>query len=211
LFCVISEEPMISAEQVETASAAVLQVPRGEVMVGLNRSIALSDAGLEAYARTCVVDALMLGVGQRVLLRRLPLLSERLSDPGRHAREAAALSRAIAGYQGIYSWAHADPSSPFTRILVAYRELSGAGETEKQLQVFAASAQTETGRETNVLLALLAVLGFAVAVAAEVTTGAAWQGWEVLWGLAVTAAVFGALLCLPFSRALRQSLVPTRR
>ena len=109
MFCVITEEPMISAEQVETASAAVLQVPRGEVMVGLNRTIAMSDAGVEAYARTCVVDALMLGVAQRVLLRRLTLLSERLSDPGRHAREAAALSRAIAGYQGIYSWAHADP------------------------------------------------------------------------------------------------------
>jgi hypothetical protein len=47
---------------------------------------------------------------------------------------------------------------------------------------FAASAETEIGRETNVLLVLLAVLGFAVAVATAVIIGAAWKGWDVLWG-----------------------------
>jgi hypothetical protein len=211
MFCVITEEPTVGAEMVEAASEQVLQVPRGEVMVGLNRSIAMSDSGVEAYARTCIVDALCLGIAQRVLLRRLTELSERLSDPGRHAREAAELSRAIAGYQGVYSWAHRESQTPFTRILLRYRELSGASETEKQLEVFAASAQSEIGRETNVLLAFLTVFGFAVAVAAAVTTGAAWSGWNVLWGVAVAAIMFGALLLLPFSTPLRQSLFPFRR
>jgi hypothetical protein len=211
MFCVINEEPTVGAAVVEAASEQVLQVPRGEVMVGLNRSVAMSDFGVEAYARTCVVDVFYLGLAQRVLLRRLTDLSERLSSPGRHARDAAELSQAIAGYQGVYSWAHADSPSPFTRILVRYRELSGASETEKQLQVFAASAQTEIGRETNVLLGLLAVLGFAVAVAAAVITGAAWKDWDVLWGAAVAAIMFVALLFLPFSRPLRQSLFSFRR
>jgi hypothetical protein len=211
MFCVITEEPMIGAQMVEAASEQVVQVPRGEVMVGLNRSVAMADFGVEAYSRTCVVDAFYAGLAQRVLLRRLTELSERLSDPGRHVRDAAELSRAIAGYQGVYSWAHTDSPSPFNRILVRYRALSGARETEQQLQVFAASAQTEIGRETNVLLAFLTVLGFAVAVAAAAATGADWKGWDALWGAAVAAITFAALLLPPFSRSLRQALYPFRR
>jgi hypothetical protein len=202
----IAEEPMVSADIIEAASEQVVQVPGGEVMVGLKRSVAMSDFGVEAYSRTCVVDAFYVGLAQRVLLRRLTDLSERLSDPGRHARDASELSRAIAGYQGVYSWAHTDSPSPLNRVLIRYRGLSGASETEQQLQVFAASAQTEISGETNVLLALLTVLGFGVAVAAAVATGAAWKGWDVLWGVAVAAITFAALLFLPFSRALRQSL-----
>ncbi|GAA1772430.1 hypothetical protein GCM10009712_20550 [Pseudarthrobacter sulfonivorans] len=55
------------------------------------------------------------------------------------------------------------------------------------------------------------VLGFAVAVAAAVATGAAWKDWDVLWGVAVAAIMFAALLFLPFSRPLRQSLFSFRR
>jgi hypothetical protein len=71
--------------------------------------------------------------------------------------------------------------SPFTRILACYRELTGASDTEKQLQDFAPAAQTEIAGETNALLALLTVLTLAVAIAAAVITGAAWKGWDVLW------------------------------
>ena len=88
MFSVITEEPLIGRERVEAASEQVLQVPRGEVMVGVNRSVVMSDFGVEEYARTGVVDAFYLGLAQRVLLRRLAELSERLSDPGRHARDA---------------------------------------------------------------------------------------------------------------------------
>lgn len=211
MFSVITEEPTVGADMVEAASEQVIQLPGGEVMVGLNRSVAMSDFGIDVYARTCLVDAFYVGFAQRVLLRRLTELSERLSDPGRHSREAAELSRAIAGYQGVYSWAHTDSPSPLTRVLVRYRALSGASETEQQLQVFATSAQTEIARETNVLLALLTVLGFAVAVGAAVTTSAAWNGWEVLWGVAVAAATFACLLLLPFSGPLRQSILFLRR
>ncbi|WP_190988794.1 hypothetical protein [Pseudarthrobacter sulfonivorans] len=50
-----------------------------------------------------------------------------------------------------------------------------------------------------------------MAVAAAVATGAAWKDWDVLWGVAVAAIMFAALLFLPFSRPLRQSLFSFRR
>jgi hypothetical protein len=68
------------------------------------------------------------------------------------------------------------------------------------LQDFAPAAQTEIAGETNALLALPTVLTLAVAIAAAVITGAAWKGWDVLWGVAVRAITFAALLVLPFSR-----------
>ena len=43
MFSVITEEPLIGRERVEAASEQVLQVPRGEVMVGVNGSVVMSD------------------------------------------------------------------------------------------------------------------------------------------------------------------------
>lgn len=211
MFCLVNEEPIVSAELVEAASNRVLQIPGGEVMVGINRSVVAADFGEEAYARTCVVDAFYFVLAQRVSLRRLTEQGEFLADPGRNPRGAANLSRAIVGYLSVYSWAHTSPPSPITQILVRYRELTSAEALEGQLQGFSAAAQTAVNDETNLLLALLTILGFAVAVAAAVSTGAKWQGWQVLWGVGVALLTFGLFLLLPFGRPIRQALIPHRR
>lgn len=44
-----------------------------------------------------------------------------------------------------------------------------------------ASEQVPQVPRGEVMVGLLTVLGFAVAVAAAVTTGAAWKDWDVLW------------------------------
>ena len=211
MFCLVSEEPLVSAELVEDASGRVLQIPGGEVMVGINRSVVAAEFGEEAYSRTCVVDAFYFVLAQRVSLRRLTEQGEFLADPGRHPRAAANLSRAIVGYLSLYSWAHTGPPGPITRILLRYRELTAAEALESQLQGFSAAAQTEVNGETNLLLALLTILGFAVAVAAAVSAGAKWQGLQVLWGVGVALLTFVFFLLLPFGRPIRQAIVPRRR
>jgi len=211
MFCLVNEEPLVSAELVEAASGQVLQIPGGEVMVGVNRSVVAADFGEEAYARTCVVDAFYFVVAQRVLLRRLTEQGGFLADPGRHPRAAGNLSRAIVGYLSLYSWAHASPLSPVTRILLRYRELTAAEALESQLQGFSAAAQTEVNGETNLLLALLTILGFAVAVAAAVSAGLKWQGLEILWAAGITVLTFVLFLLLPFGRPIRQALMPRRQ
>lgn len=208
MFCLVNEDPLVSAELVETASSQVLQIPGGEVMIGINRSVVASDFGEEAYARTCVVDAFYFVLAQRVLLRRLTEIGEFLTDPGRHPRAAANLSRAIVGYLSVYSWAHTSPPGPITRILLRYRDLTAAEALENQLQGFTAAAQTEVNSETNLLLALLTILGFAVAVAATVSASAKWQGLQVLWSVSVALLIFAAFLLLPFGRPMRQALMP---
>jgi hypothetical protein len=211
MFCLVNEEPLVSAELVEAASGQVLQIPGGEVMVGVNRSVVAADFGEEAYARTCVVDAFYFVVAQRVLLRRLTEQGGFLADPGRHPRAAGNLSRAIVGYLSLYSWAHASPLSPVTRILLRYRELTAAEALESQLQGFSAAAQTEVNGETNLLLALLTILGFAVAIAAAVSAGLKWQGLEILWAAGITVLTFVLFLLLPFGRPIRQALMPRRQ
>jgi hypothetical protein len=211
MFCLVNEDPLVSAELVEAASSRVLQIPGGEVMVGINRSVVAADFGEEAYARTCVVDAFYFVLAQRVSLRRLTEQGVFLSDPGRHPRAAANLSRAIVGYLSLYSWAHTSPPSPITRILLRYREMTAAEALEGQLQGFSAAAQTEVNGETNLLLALLTILGFAVAVAATVSAGAKWQGLQILWGAGVALLIFAVFLLLPFGRPIRQALTPRRR
>src|SRR5207344_2686024 len=119
---------------------------------------------------------------------------EFLADPGRHPRAAANLSRAIVGYLSLYSWAHTSPPGPITRILLRYRELTAAEALESQLQGFSAAAQTEVNGETNLLLALLTILGFAVAVSAAVSAGAKWQGLQVFWSVGVALLTFSVFL-----------------
>jgi hypothetical protein len=208
MFCLINEDPLVSAELVEAASSQVLQIPGGEIMIGINRSVVASDFGEEAYARTCVVDAFYLVLAQRVSLRRLTEQGEFLTDPGRHPRAAANLSRATVGYLSLYSWAHTSPPSPITRILLRYRELAAAEALESRLQGFTTAAQTEVNGETNLLLALLTILGFAVAVAVAVSASAKWQGLQVLWSVGVTLLTFAVFLLLPFGRPIRQALIP---
>ncbi|MDT0353597.1 hypothetical protein [Pseudonocardia charpentierae] len=196
----------MSSKLIQEKSDEVIQVPGGEVMIGLNAAIAAADFGEEQYMRTCVLNGMYLGVAQRVALRRLAQQSELLTDPAKTPATASDLSRSINAYRSVYSWTHASPPNPIINLVNRYREIAATDASEAQLHGFATAASTEVSAETNTLLALLAVLGLAVAIGGAVITGAEWKGWNVGWGALIAATCFGLLLLLPFSRPLRQEL-----
>jgi hypothetical protein len=201
---------LVSAELVQAASSRVIQFPNGEIMVGLNRSVAAADFGEETFVRTVVADAFYLILAQRVSLRRLAQQGESLTNPGRNLRTGVDFSRGIVSYLSLHSWARTIPPSPIAQIILRYRELSSADILERELQIFSGAVQTQVSTETNLLLTLLTNLGVAVAVAAAVLTGAQWHGVQILWSLGVALLSFAIFSLLPFGRPIRQGLTRYR-
>jgi hypothetical protein len=206
-----SDDPLFDPTRVQEVLGTTIEFLGGQVLVGNFRTVAVGDGGYEAYQRTIVLDALLFACSESVMLRRLGVIGSRLVDPASAPQLAAGLSRAVTAYTALYSWNSGGRLEVDHQIIARFRELNGVEGREEQLGTFAATAQTAVATQTNILLALIAVLGFAISLAAAVISAAALEGWSALWGVAIAVVVTGALLALPFSRSLRASTRPGRR
>ena len=207
MFALSREEPEPDRDTIATALAEIFPVGHGTLAAGPFRSVAEGDFGNEAHLRTFVVSAVLFGVAQAVILNRLAQLAAQLANPSANPATAIRISRMITSYRAIHAWMPAPRPELDWKIARRYREITGLEALERQLASFEASAQAALSAQTNALLALIAILGVAVAIATATTQAAELHGWlAAVASLGVAAGITGLLLLLPIGRALRAAL-----
>jgi hypothetical protein len=184
----------------------IFPIGGGTMLIGAFRSVAEGDFGNEVRLRTFVVNGLLAGVVQRVMLDRLARMAAELADPTSNPRGALALSRAVTGYRAVHGPSTLARTDLDSEIAARYRDRTALEALEQQASSFETAAQAAMSADTNLLLAVVAIGGFALAIAAGVETTASWKGWSTLWSLLVAVVVAIAIGLLPPGRSLRAAL-----
>jgi hypothetical protein len=200
------DEPEPTPEDVVRDIDRIFAIGGGTMLIGAFRSVAEGDFGNEARLRTFASNGLLAGAVQRVMLDRLARIAAELADPTSNPRGALALSRAVTGYRAVHAPATLTRTDLDSEIAARYRDRTGLEAVEQQLSSFETAAQAAMSADTNILLAAIAIGGFAIAVAAAVGQATGWEGWSALWTLLVAVFVAVAIALLPTGRSLRAAL-----
>jgi hypothetical protein len=206
MYTLTREQPEPEPEDVVRAIERIVPIGGGVALVGGYRAVASADFGREVRVQRVAVETMFYAVAQNVMLKRLFEQAELLVDPTKNPGAALALSRGVLAYRAVFWWDGRQRPEPEARLVAAYHERNGLSELEADLTSFETAAQAAISAQTNVLLGVIAVLGFAVAVAAAAVQAAGWKGAATLWGVLVAATVAIGVLFLPFGRALRTAL-----
>jgi hypothetical protein len=203
-----------TAESAKAGVQGVFRLPYGfnEMLVGRRYAIAVGGdiwdrraATDEALQRTTVLNALLYAVAQRVFLEHLADQAARLAEPRRDPSRALAISRGSTTYRAIYSWQRTGDDA-LDHIVADYRRAHDIDALAQQLDSFERAAQTALTAETNLLLAMVAVVGLAVTFALAVVAAAGWNGWTAGWGIPIAFAAALVILATPPARSLRQQI-----
>ena len=157
----------------------------------------------EVHFRSIYLDAILLGMIQRLRLGAIADDLASFSDPANDPERLDELERELAGFRNAYWWRHLGSQWHGTEILRAYQRQHEIPElldqVVSQLGDSARVAQTAATQRTEALLGLLAVVGLPYGLAVAIFHSLETHDWQ--WLLvslaAATVVTIGILLTKP--------------
>lgn len=200
------DEAEPSSDMISAGINQTLPVGGGTLLVGGYRSVAENDSNYEHCLRSFVLDAVLFGVAQNVMLNCLTRLALGLANPWRDPSAATYLSRGIVAYRSLYAWTGGSVLGPDRQVIENYRRRASLQSLEESLTSFESATQSALSAQTNGLLGLIATLGLAATLAVAVREAAGWNGWSSLWAILVAITITVLLLFFPLGKTLRAAI-----
>ncbi len=153
----------------------------------------------EVHFRSIYLDAILLGMVQRLRLGAIADDLATLSDPADHPDRLAELEHELAGFRNAYWWRHLGSQWHGTEILRAYQRQHEIpdllDQVVGQLGDSARVAQTGAAQRTEALVGLLTVVGLPLGLAVATLHALEVTGWKgLLVSLAAATVVTVAIL-----------------
>ena len=153
----------------------------------------------QEYVRSLYLDAILLGIAQKLLLREILCEVAELKDPLAHPAELRAIDGRVSKFRNTYWWQVVTPNGHANRLLELYAEqnrLSAlAAHAIDETARFSEQMETRAAQRSNTALAFLTFLGVPIGLAIGIEQTAQWEPVALWLTVAVgSAAVLGLFL-----------------
>lgn len=165
----------------------------------------------ETRVRSMYLDALMLGVVQRVLLAQLADDVASCGDPDRNQRALRAVQRDVRIFRNRYWWREFCNWGWPDEVLRAYQEIhslpEGTSELASDLSDFAAEVEAANGHRLNLSLGIIAVLGIPGVAATILPSVGATPTQAACWlvGIGIACAIPALFILWSLARSFTSS------
>lgn len=165
----------------------------------------------ELFVRSIYLDALLLGIIQRITLSEIADDVAGLKDPVSQPKALRVIEQDLTNFRNVFWWQHLTYHGFGNELLAAYQQQHGLDPLREQiveeLAEYSRQAERLAAEKTNALLALLTILGatFGLAFGITQSLGVESTFWVLIsMGIALVAAVVAGFL--PVTRSLLRPL-----
>lgn len=153
----------------------------------------------QEYVRSLYLDAILLGVAQKLLLREILREVAELKDPLAHPARLRVIDRRVSKFRNTYWWQVVTPNGHANRLLEMYAEQNRlaalAAHAIDETARFSEQMETRAAQRSNTVLAFLTFLGLPIGLSIAIEQTAQWEPVALWLTVAVViAAVLGLLL-----------------
>ncbi len=124
----------------------------------------------EVYFHSIYLDALAMGIAQKVALRSIADEVAGFDDPRTMPAELRELERQVARFRNVYWWTHISPhgtANELTQLYSRQHRLEPlAGQVFEEIALHSQQVQTDVAERTNALLSLLTIVGVPLGIVA---------------------------------------------